>query len=148
MQLLYCKDCNRLYTEYTSVCLTVKTHDIILYSTDPEDESILKDMEPFRDFGQEYDYLIIKDSSNTTLSELVQVEEENDWKYACPEDQGHDIKMIPIDISNLSLKEIKEIYSLRIDYDGYHCFDIPKLTVEELFKLKKLIVDPTMSSWG
>lgn len=141
MQLLYCKDCNRLYTEYTSVCLTVKTHDIILYSTDPEDESILKDMEPFRDFGQEYDYLIIKDSSNTTLSELVQVEEENDWKYACPEDQGHDIKMIPIDISNLSLKEIKEIYSLRIDYDGYHCFDIPKLTVEELFKLKKLIVE-------
>lgn len=144
MQLLYCKDCNRLYTEYTSVCLTVKTHDIILYSTDPEDESILKDMEPFRDFGQEYDYLIIKDSSNTTLSELVQVEEENDWKYACPEDQGHDIKMIPIDISNLTLKEIKEIYALRKDYDGYRCFDIAKLTLEEIFKLKKLIVETTI----
>ncbi len=141
MYLLYCKECNKLYTEYTSICHATKTHDVILYSTDTEDDDILDDMEPFSDFGTENAYCTIKDATSTTLSEVIQIEEEEDFRYVCPEDQAHDIKMIEIYSGNLTLKEIKEIYALRRDQKGFRYFDIAKLTLEELFKLKKLIVE-------
>ena len=152
MHLLYCKTCNRLYTDYYSTNSRYTSISVLMISHNTKDKKIREEMDAKAALdGEQLAACAVLNNKDTFLAEIEFEDDNDDDYYSCPMNiesciDRHPVKRIKIDSSKLTLKELKDIYSLRV-MSTYAYFDLNTLTVENVFKLKKLIVEGNVPDW-